>query len=89
MMKILPKPKGRNKMMNTQAMMQLIGAIGAFRSAHPKFAGFLELMLKSGIPEDTIIEMTVTRPGQESVTANMKVTQQDLELFSALKNMRS
>ncbi|MCR5301823.1 MAG: hypothetical protein K6E49_05235 [Lachnospiraceae bacterium] len=74
--------------MNPQSMMQLLGAIGTFRSSHPKFASFLELMLKSGIPEDTVIEISVTRPGEETVTANMKVTKSDLELFSALRDLR-
>ncbi len=75
--------------MNAQTMMQLIGALGTFRKEHPKFAGFLELMLKSGIPEDSIIEVTVTKPGENPVTANMKVLQSDIELISALKNMKS
>ena len=76
-------------MMNPQTVMQLLGSISTFRSTHPKFSGFLELMLRGGIPEDTVIEMTVTRPGEAPVTANMKVTQSDLELFAALKNMRT
>ncbi|MCR5590315.1 MAG: hypothetical protein K6F73_02165 [Lachnospiraceae bacterium] len=75
--------------MNAQTMMQLIGALGTFRKEHPKFAGFLELMLKSGIPEDSIIEVTVMKPGENPVTANMKVLQSDIELISALKNMKS
>ena len=75
-------------MMNPQAMVQFLTALGTFRSSHPKFAAFLELMLKSGIPEDTVIEMTVTRPGEPGVTANMKVTQSDLELFSTLKDLK-
>ena len=70
-------------------MMQLIGALGTFRKEHPKFAGFLELMLKSGVPEDSVIEVTVTKPGENPVTANMKVLQSDIELISALKNMKS
>lgn len=75
-------------MMNPQMMMQLIGALGTFRSNHPKFASFIELMLKSGIPEDSVIEISVTKPGQESVTANMKVMQSDIELIQTLKNLK-
>ncbi|MCR5672772.1 MAG: hypothetical protein K6F87_03535 [Lachnospiraceae bacterium] len=74
--------------MNPQMMMQLIGALGTFRKNHPKFASFAEIMLKSGIPEDSVIEITVTKPGEESVTANMKVLQSDIELIQALRNMK-
>lgn len=75
-------------MMNPQAMMQLLGALGTFKSNHPKFASFMELMIKGGIPEDSVIEITVTRPGEESVTANMKVLASDLQLIQALKDMK-
>ena len=75
-------------MMNPQSMMQLLGALGTFKSNHPKFAGFLELMIKSGIPEDSVIEITVTKPGEESVTANMKVLASDLQLMQALKDIK-
>ena len=75
-------------MMNPQAMMQLIGALGTFRREHPKFALFLELMIKEGVPEDSVIEMTLKRPGEEGITANMKVLPSDIELMRALKDLR-
>ena len=74
--------------MNPQNMMQILGAIGTFRNEHPKFAAFLSHFLKGGIPEGTIIEMSVTRPGEECVTTNMKVTQSDIQLFEALRQMK-
>lgn len=76
-------------MMNPQAVMQLIGALATFKKEHPKFAGFIELIIKNGICEDSVIEVTVTRPGEEPVTANMKVKQSDLDLIQLLKNFRS
>ena len=88
MTNIYYRQKGMNKMMNPQAAMQLLGALGTFRNSHPKFSSFLEIMLRNGIPEDTVIEMTITRPGEEPVTSNMKVTKSDLELFAALKGLK-
>lgn len=75
-------------MMNPQAMMQFVSAINTFKNNHPKFASFIELVIKGGIPEGSVIEITVTRPGEEPVTANMKVLQSDLELMQALKDMK-
>ena len=73
--------------MNPQNMMQILGALATFRSNHPKFAGFMGMFLKSGVPEGTVIEVTVTRPGEESITTNMKVLDSDIKLFEALKEM--
>ena len=73
--------------MNPQNMMQILGALNTFRSNHPKFASFISIFLKGGIPEGTVIEVTVTKPGEESVTTNMKVLDSDIKLFEALKDM--
>ncbi|MBO4845209.1 MAG: hypothetical protein J5525_02770 [Lachnospiraceae bacterium] len=74
--------------MNPQAMMQFVSAINTFKNNHPKFASFIELVIKGGIPEGSVIEITVTRPGEDPITANMKVLQSDLELMQALKDMK-
>ena len=73
--------------MNPQNMVRFMGAINGFRSAHPKFAGFISHFMKTGMPEGTIIEVTVTRPGEDAVTTNMQVQQSDIELFESLKGM--
>lgn len=70
-------------------MMKFMSAINTFKSNHPKFASFLEIFIKNGVTEGTVIEITVTRPGEEPVTANMKVLQSDIELFQSLKDMKS
>lgn len=74
--------------MNPQAMMQVMSAVGTFKSNHPKFFTFLQTVLKPGIPADTVIELTVTKPGMEPITTNIKVKQSDLDLFESLKNMQ-
>ncbi|MBR4573342.1 MAG: hypothetical protein IKO16_00375 [Lachnospiraceae bacterium] len=73
--------------MNPQSAMKVLASLNTFRSNHPKFAGFVQLMLKRGFDEGTVIEVTVTRPGEDPITSNMKVTQSDLELFSSLKDL--
>ncbi|MBQ6128257.1 MAG: hypothetical protein IKE35_02035 [Lachnospiraceae bacterium] len=73
--------------MNPQSAMKLLASINTFRTNHPKFAGFVQLMLKRGLDEGTVIEVTVTRPGEDPITSNMKVTQSDIELFGALKDL--
>ncbi len=44
-------------------------------------------MLEREIEEGTVLEMTVTRPGEEPVRASIKVQTSDLELLRGLKEM--
>ena len=73
--------------MNPQGMFQIMSALNTFRQNHPKVAQFFVKYIKSGLPEGSIIEITVTRPGEEPMTTNMKVQQSDLELVQALKDI--
>ena len=74
-------------MMNPASIMKLMNAKNKFTENHPKFTAFLNAVLSGGITEGTIIEITVTKPGEEAVTTNMKITQSDLDLFSELKDL--
>ena len=73
--------------MNPAAMMKIMGAVNTFKANHPKFMSFLSYAFAGGFPEGTVIEITVTKPDQEPVTSNMRVTQSDLELFDSLKDV--
>ena len=44
-------------------------------------------MNPASIPADSVIEITVTKPGQEPVTSNIRVLQSDLELLDSLKDI--
>ena len=74
-------------MMNPAATMKIMSCLNKFKSAHPKFVAFFQYVFGQGVPEGTVIEITVTKPGQDPVTANMKVTQEDLELMESLKDI--
>ncbi len=67
--------------------MKIMAAFNTFRSNHPKVVQFFQVVFGSGVVEDTIIEISVTKPGEEKITTNMKIKQSDIELFEELKNM--
>ena len=69
------------------ASMKLMSAKNQFSRNHPKFEAFLKSVFSRKIEEDTVIEITVTRPGEVPVTANIKVLQSDLELLEELKGL--
>ena len=73
--------------MNPSALFRLQGAFQKFQAAHPKVVSYFSSVFGNGIPEGSVIELTVTKPGEEPVTTNMRVTQDDLDLMQTLKEM--
>lgn len=75
-------------MINPASVMKIMSAKAKFEEAHPKFMAFLSLLFSRPIEEGTIVEITVTRPGEEPITANIKVQQSDIDLFNELKDLK-
>ena len=67
--------------------LKIMNARNKFVENHPKFAAFLNAVFSAGIREGTVIEITVTKPGEEPITTNTKVLQSDLDLLDELKNL--
>lgn len=74
-------------MINPMSMMKMMQAKNKFTENHPKFVQFLGAAFSGGIEEDTVIEISVQKPGQNKITSNIKVKQSDLELLAELKNL--
>ena len=74
-------------MMNPASIMKIMNAKNKFTENHPKFVAFLNAVFSTGITEGTIIEITVTKPGEEAITTNMKVKQSDLDLLHEFKDI--
>lgn len=73
--------------MNPASIMKVMSAKAKFERNHPKAVAFLKAVFSRPIEEGTIIEFKVTRPGEEPITANIKVQQSDIELFEELKTL--
>lgn len=75
--------------MNPGVLLKLMNAKNTFTHNHPKFEAFVRTVLMggNGIPEGTVLEITVAKPGEEPVSANMRIQQSDLELLRELKNL--
>jgi len=75
-----------NNGMNPMQMMKIASMVEKFKNNHPKlFPFFREASAK--IMEGSVIEITVTDPTGESLTSNIKVKADDLELLGLLKEM--
>ncbi len=76
-------------MMNPAILMKLMAAKNKFVQNHPKFEAFVKAVFlgNNAIPEGTVIEITVTKPGEQPISTNLRVQQSDLELVEELKNL--
>ena len=52
---------------------------------HPKAAEFIKRVIMPGLPEGTIVEVSVTKPGEETKTSNIKVTRDDIDMFDEVR----
>lgn len=73
--------------MNPASIMKIMSAKNKFTANHPKFVAFIKAVFSRPIEEGTIIEITVTKPGEDPVTANIKIQQSDLDLLNELKDI--
>jgi len=74
-------------MINPAIAFKIMEAKNKFTANHPKFVAFCNVVFSGGMPEGTVIEITVSKPGQESITSNMKILREDLELLDSLKDI--
>lgn len=58
-----------------------------FENSHPKFVAFFKTVFSRPIEEGTVVEVTITRPGEAPITSNIVVKQSDLELIEQLKSL--
>lgn len=76
-------------MMNPAKLLKIKGAWDKFSYNHPKFEPFIKAVQKNSIEEGTIIDIKFTTAEGQSINTNLKLTQDDLELFRSLSDMMS
>ena len=72
---------------NPMKLMKLAGIRKKFEEGHPKVVAFFSAVIAPGLPEGTVIELTVTKPGEAPVTSSMKVSAEDAALMQELKDI--
>lgn len=74
--------------LNPLQLMKLFGMNQKFQKNHPKVSAFFHTQFAGGLTEDTILELSITKPGEETVSTNMRIRKEDLELLEELKKMK-
>ena len=71
--------------MNPMELMQFSRDLDDFQSNHPKVAKFLQIEFGKGLPEGTILELKIQRPGEEEKVTNLRVKPEDKGLANRFK----
>ena len=71
---------------NPMKLLEIRNLWSAFTRRHPKFPQFLTAVQQAGIPEGTVIEVTITPPDGKTFTSNLKVTAEDIDAVKSLQN---
>ena len=74
-------------MMNPANIMKIMNAKNKFTANHRKFVAFLSAAFSREMQKATVLEITLTRPGKQPMTTNMKIQQSDLDLMRELQDM--
>lgn len=75
-------------MINPAMLFRLKSSWERFTATHPKFPLFLQAVSKNDVlRENTILEINITTPEGRDISTNLKLTAEDLQLFSDLKEM--
>ncbi len=75
--------------MNPAKFFMLKGIWDRFSSNHPKFPRFLDAVMRSPIREGTILEIKMIHPDGETIASNIRVTEDDMELYRQMKEIAS
>lgn len=74
--------------MDMGATLKIIGAWNKFKANHPKFPAFCKAVAKSGIQEDSVVEIIVTTPEGQKIETSIKVKPEDMELVRSLSQIK-
>ena len=73
--------------MNPTDIWKIAGMKKQFDQNHPGVARFMQAISHRSLTEGTVIEVSITYPGEQPMVTNMKVNAKDLEMLQALREL--
>lgn len=74
--------------MNPMLLLQLKTLWSEFTARHPKFPPFLKAVSQNGLREGTVLEIQVTLPDGKNYASNLKITEEDVEMYRKIQELR-
>lgn len=74
-------------MLNPVKLLKIKSAWERFAGNHPKFINFIGALQNNYLKEGTIIEINVSTEEGKTISSNLKLTKEDIELFNNISQM--
>ena len=74
--------------MDLGMMLKIGGLWTKFSKSHPKFPQFIKAVQKNGLKADTVVDIKITYPDGNTLDSNLKISENDLQLFEELKKLK-
>lgn len=74
---------------NPVKLLQMKSAWDAFQRNHPKLPQFMKAVGKGALAEGTVMELTVTTAEGKTLSTNLKITAQDMEMIRQIQEIIS
>lgn len=74
-------------MFNPAKLLKIKSAWDRFSRNHPKFEPFIKAVQRNSIEEGTIIEINITSQTGQTISTNLKLTREDMDLFKELSEL--
>lgn len=74
-------------MLNPGKLLKIKSAWDRFTRNHPKFEPFIKAVQRNSISEGTIIEINITTKEGNTISTNLKLTEEDMDLFKELSEL--
>lgn len=72
---------------NPMKLLQLKNSWDQFKARHPKFPSFISSVTKGAVCEGSVIEITVTTADGKTISSNLRVTSEDMQLIEDMKEL--
>ena len=72
---------------NPAALLKHARARKAFEQRHPKAVAFANEEMGSNLPVGTVMTITLEKPGEPPKTTNLRMTEEDVELFRLIDQL--
>ena len=71
--------------MDMGAAFKMMGLWNHFKNNHPKFPAFMKAVMQNGITEGTVFEVNVTTADGKTISSNIKISADDMQIIQELK----
>ena len=72
---------------NPMKLLQFKNSWDQFKTRHPKFPSFISSVTKGAVSEGSVIEITVTTAEGKTISSNLRVTGEDMQLIEDMKEL--